>query len=546
MVRASASDKVCATPDLPADPNCNGPVAPQCVDASGNTVDCSTPGAKPAFTQPCKPGRWACVGGLVCIGAVTKTADTDACGQDLNCDGRLDNQPNLKTDVFNCGTCGNDCNAKGAHVNWTCNNGVCQIGPTKCRNGYIDCDANANDCERACTKSGAEQCNGFDDDCNCKIDDGVTPPLPTQVCGVNPAASDPNCGAGNGTTGIKVACTSGTWQCTFPAGYCSQGGCLSTPDTCDGKDNNCNGNTDENQKPPVLNNGYVGEPCNSDDGKPPPGDGACRVTGGTYVCNGPNATKCNVTKDLSKAQPETCDGVDNDCDGLVDETFNNKGTNATYFVKPAVVQINASPAVYMYQYEASRPSASTITAGSGNGYFTSAPTGVTLDKTPSCSVPNKIPWFNVTPAEVEQTCSAMGGFICSTPNWTTACQAGGGCTYGYATGCTAPANYTSGPFCNLGPFDYDGVAGPPNVDNVLVTKSSRLNQCSTSTNLFDITGNLREITKRATEDYPLMGGAFNTATESGAACDFAYYSVPSTLKLYDTGFRCCFSSNPGQ
>ena len=30
---------------------------------------------------------------------------------------------------------------------------------------------------------------------------------------------------------------------------------------------------------------------------------------------------------------------------------------------------------------------------------------MTLDKTPACSVPNKIPWFNVTPAEVEQTCT---------------------------------------------------------------------------------------------------------------------------------------------
>jgi len=30
----------------------------------------------------------------------------------------------------------------------------------------------------------------------------------------------------------------------------------------------------------------------------------------------------------------------------------------------------------------------------------------------------------------------------------------------------------------------------------------------------------------------------------GAECDFDFYSVPTTFKLYDAGFRCCFTTDP--
>ena len=41
-----------------------------------------------------------------------------------------------------------------------------------------------------------------------------------------------------------------------------------------------------------------------------------------------------------------------------------------------------------------------------------------------------------------------------------------------------------------------------------------------------------------------MGGAFNTAAENGATCSFTFYSVVDTFKFFDTGFRCCFTSDP--
>jgi hypothetical protein len=252
--------------------------------------------------------------------------------------------------------------------------------------------------------------------------------------------------------------------------------------------------------------------------------------------------------------------MDNDCDGLVDEAFNNKGSNATYFVKPAVTKVTASK--WIYSYEASRPTATNIIPGLGNGYVTSAPAGVTLDKTPACSAQAKVPWFNVTGPEVEQTCTAMGGAICSPAEWQGACNANVSCKWGYAprgATCTSIAlpNPPSNPgkYCNLAnTFDFD-TAKAGDQDGLLVTGSPLLSKCygdwsnllgNTAANdkIYDITGNLREITKISANTYNLLGGAFDSQDENGSSCQFTFYTVDQNYKFYDTGFRCCFSTDP--
>ena len=74
--------------------------------------------------------------------------------------------------------------------------------------------------------------------------------------------------------------------------------------------------------------------------------------------------------------------------------------------------------------------------------------------------------------------------------------------------------------------------------------TSTLGNAAPYDHIWDVTGNLREITKFATNQYKLMGGAFNSESEAGAACGFTFYTVDQNFQFFDTGFRCCFDQDP--
>ncbi len=144
---------------------------------------------------------------------------------------------------------------------------------------------------------GVEACNGLDDDCDGQTDEDF-PALgaacadgegPCQVSGTRVCAAD-----GVGTV------------CDVVAG-------AGDVETCNGVDDDCDGQTDEDFP-------GVGEPCTA-------GVEACAVEG-TIVCaaDGESAACDAVARE---AAPETCNGLDDDCDGATDEDFPTLGDACT-------------------------------------------------------------------------------------------------------------------------------------------------------------------------------------------------------------------------
>lgn len=228
-----------------------------------------------------------------------------------------------------CNSIDDDCNGVTDDMGTvSCSQGECKVTVDKCTNGQLT----------QCVPKPVqlEVCDGLDNDCDGETDEVF--PESGKLC----------------ETGLPGPCTAGKWACTGGAKVCVQD-VMPALETCNGDDDDCNGVVDDNLPntgglcstglPGICSNGAIqcngttidcfpivpshAELCNGldddcdglvDDGDPEGGQGcdsgqigACGV-GTTHCMNG--ALVCTPN---TMGLPEQCNGLDDDCDGSVDE-----------------------------------------------------------------------------------------------------------------------------------------------------------------------------------------------------------------------------------
>ena len=286
------------------DNDCDGEVdATDCECTDGFVGPCgSDVGECERGTRACANGNWqACEGGVDPV--------AEGCnGLDDDCDGTVDEGcPCEPGTTQPCGL----------------TEGECEAGVQSCVDGeWSDCEGG--------TGPGDELCNGLDDDCDGAID------------------NDTGDGGMPCDSGRDGACGPGAFQCAAGSLVCTS---LSSPraETCNGLDDDCDGEVDEDvsqscmgacgrgrqecvngsfgdcvpmSPPPELCNGLDDDCDGQVDESYPEAGMACDTmlpgpcAAGSYSCIG-GALQCVATNPPTTV--ETCDGVDNDCDGLVDE-----------------------------------------------------------------------------------------------------------------------------------------------------------------------------------------------------------------------------------
>jgi alpha-tubulin suppressor-like RCC1 family protein len=298
--RASSSPagvEVCDT--AMRDENCAGGANEGCTCVDGTSRACG--GGSPirgvcrAGTQLCVTGLWGTCSGNIDPGAVTETCN----GLDDDCDGMTDESLLAASCYVDADS---DGFGAGSAITTLCRDGA-RMAVGFCPSGYTNVAGDCNDSNGGTRPTGTEVCNGTDDDCDGMTDEGVSTSYYRDADG-------DGFGAGTAIAG-----------CTAPTGYVANGtDCDDTrssvspaaAEVCDAamRDDDCDG--------------MPNEMCACVDGTSracgggTPIRGACRA--GTQLCIAGTYATCTGSIEPGTIT-ETCNGVDDDCDGMTDESL---------------------------------------------------------------------------------------------------------------------------------------------------------------------------------------------------------------------------------
>ncbi|HOX43936.1 MAG TPA: MopE-related protein [Myxococcota bacterium] len=343
-----------------------------------------------------------------------------------------------------------------------CGAGACTydcVFDAECPQGQR-CDAARGRCTAACqqTHGGVEACDALDNDC-----DGLTDEAFPRL----------------GTTCRNAGCAAGAWVCSADGEREECDGPVPAQDdaTCNGLDEDCDGATDEDA---------LAQPC-------PLQLGVC--AGASTACQDGGWLPCDYGLQYVADRDARCDQLDEDCDGATDE-------DATFVLQPeagaqasdgldnncnglvdepggVMVPILNYPNTWIDAYELTvfeNPDCTGARYGqASNDYPATWPAG--LDATTTlyaCSLSGLVPSGYLSWYRALRACQAQGKRMCSREMFLRACSNGMSMYFPYGF------NFAEGQ-CN------DPVVGP-----LHATAAGSYPACSVGNGTFDMSGNLAE------------------------------------------------------
>ena len=237
-------------------------------------------------------GQWS-----ACEGEITPQKE-DCNGKDDDCNGQVDEL--------------DECQCWPPLTKETCYTGDSATkGKGECRAGERTCqlDGTWGSCEGQQLPQAKDICNGKDDDCNGSIDDN-------SQCECWPPYKQEPCYTGPKGTQSKGICRAGVRSCQLDGTWTTCEGEIhpQAKETCNGKDDNCDGKVDELDEckcwpPQQTQPCYTGPKGTQSQGPCASGTQSCQANGTWGACIGqqlPQAEECNLK--------------DDDCDGQIDNT----------------------------------------------------------------------------------------------------------------------------------------------------------------------------------------------------------------------------------